>query len=507
MPWTDKRLKGLLFLSYVLVLLRNTWLCEDAYITFRVVDNAVHGLGLRWNPLERVQVYTHPLWMLCLTVPYFFSRDIYFSAVLLSLACSALAVWLVLFRGIRTLIPCLFAAVILTFSKAFVDFSTSGLENPLSHLLLVLFFVEYLKPPEERRFNRMVWFAGLGITNRMDLIWFFLPALAELTWTHGYWRPRHFRLWAGLLPYVAWEVFSLLYYGFLFPNSAYAKLTTDVRGAAFFVQGVYYLINSLSWDPLTLFTIGSLILYGFTQGRRDRPVLMLSSGVLLYLFYLLRIGGDYMTGRFLAAPLLVSVLVLSRVELPDKLEIGVAMAVVLGIGFAAPRPPVMTSDGYVSLGSAVQLVDDERGYRHNDTSLLKLNKERSVQNLGGWVADAHKMRESGAKVSVYKNIGYYGFFVGPGVHVIDPYGLGDALMSRIPFTERSGFWAPGHFYRKVPDGYAEAAIDAGTIKDPQLAAYWQKLELVTRGPVFGRARLAEVLRFNLGKNPIPRPAP
>lgn len=501
---SDKRIRALVFLFFFCILLRNTWLCEDAFITYRVSDNFVHGLGLRWNPLERVQVYTHPLWMMCVTAVYFVARDIYFSAVSVSLLCSGLAVALMLFRGQKTTTQALLAAVVLCFSKAFVDFSTGGLENPLTHLLIVLFFLEYLKPDEERSFASMVWYAGLGITNRMDLIWFFLPAVVHLAWEKRYLRLRHYRLWAGLLPFVAWELFSLLYYGFLFPNSAYAKLTTGVRGSAFVVQGVYYLINSLSWDPLTLFSLTALVVLGFSRYREDRPAAVIALSALLYVLYAIRVGGDYMTGRLLAAPLFTSVLLISRLELDRPVEIAVAFAVLLGLGFTAPRPPLFTNDQYVSLGSAPQSVDDERGYRHGDTSLLRLNKDRGLRNLGGWVADALKVRASGKRVSVYRNIGYYGFFAGPGVHILDPYGIGDPLIGRMPFTEGMGYWSSGHFYRKVPEGYTEAALDAGTIKDPAIQAYWQKLELVTRGPIFSGARLAEVVRFNLGMNPPPR---
>ena len=48
------------------LLLRAGWVTEDAYITLRPVDNWVNGFGLRWNPAERVQGYTHPLWMVLL---------------------------------------------------------------------------------------------------------------------------------------------------------------------------------------------------------------------------------------------------------------------------------------------------------------------------------------------------------------------------------------------------------------------------------------------------------
>ena len=42
-------------LAFFLLLIRTAWLDDDAYITFRTVDNVLHGYGLRWNVLNRVQ--------------------------------------------------------------------------------------------------------------------------------------------------------------------------------------------------------------------------------------------------------------------------------------------------------------------------------------------------------------------------------------------------------------------------------------------------------------------
>ena len=38
---------------FALVLVRTAWLCDDAYINFRTIDNFLHGYGLRWNIAER----------------------------------------------------------------------------------------------------------------------------------------------------------------------------------------------------------------------------------------------------------------------------------------------------------------------------------------------------------------------------------------------------------------------------------------------------------------------
>ena len=59
------RVALLLLFSYVF--LANHWVGDDAYITYRVVWNFVHGYGPTFNPDERVQAFTHPLWMLMLT--------------------------------------------------------------------------------------------------------------------------------------------------------------------------------------------------------------------------------------------------------------------------------------------------------------------------------------------------------------------------------------------------------------------------------------------------------
>ncbi len=59
----------------LIVIIRAAWLCDDAYITLRTVDNVVNGFGLRWNAIERVQTFTHPAWMLLLTPFYAITRE------------------------------------------------------------------------------------------------------------------------------------------------------------------------------------------------------------------------------------------------------------------------------------------------------------------------------------------------------------------------------------------------------------------------------------------------
>ena len=52
-----------LLILYAIVVLRTAWLSDDAYITFRTIDNFIGGYGLRWNAVKRVKAFTHPLSM------------------------------------------------------------------------------------------------------------------------------------------------------------------------------------------------------------------------------------------------------------------------------------------------------------------------------------------------------------------------------------------------------------------------------------------------------------
>jgi arabinofuranosyltransferase len=91
------RLLPLLFLlAYAVLLVRTAWMCDDAFITLRTVDNFVQGYGLVWNVGERVQAYTHPLWMFLLSAFYAFTREPYFTTLAISMTLSLATVALLL---------------------------------------------------------------------------------------------------------------------------------------------------------------------------------------------------------------------------------------------------------------------------------------------------------------------------------------------------------------------------------------------------------------------------
>jgi len=109
----------LLLLIFLFLLIRTAWVGDDVFITLRTVDNFIHGYGLRWNISDRVQSYTHPLWMLMMIPLYAIVRNGYLTAVLLSfLFTIPLILWIAFKSNIRP-IDSILTLTLLLLSKAF----------------------------------------------------------------------------------------------------------------------------------------------------------------------------------------------------------------------------------------------------------------------------------------------------------------------------------------------------------------------------------------------------
>src|SRR5512145_3123213 len=251
---------ALLVALFTYVFLANAWLGDDAYISFRVIWNVLNGYGLVFNPGERVQAYTHPLWLLVMTAAHAVTREFFFTSLAVSYG-FALAALLVVARSAPQIAWGAIAFLWLLSSKALVDYTSSGLEYPLSYLLLALFHVRFVcvsdDPVSNRELRRFGLLAGLAFVNRMDSVLLYALPLAWLGWRAL--RRRDERLGpllaAVAVPAAAWVVFATVYYGFPLPNTYYAKVATGIPSGLLYRQGFAYLLNSFANDPITLGTV------------------------------------------------------------------------------------------------------------------------------------------------------------------------------------------------------------------------------------------------------------
>lgn len=501
---------------FAIVLARTAWVSDDAYISFRSADNLVHGHGLRWNVAERVQAFTNPLWTLTFAALYAVTRNAFAVAIGLSLVLSLAVAGLVALRWVKDPRAAGAAVALLLSSRAFVDYSSSGLENPLVHLLLVLFFLAGRVEPPSRRLLLQSLVTGLAAFNRLDSIVILLPALAWSWWS----TPRRLagllRVVAGFTPFLLWEAFATWYFGSPVPNTAFAKLSTGIPAGELTAQGLRYVANSFATDPLTPLAIASGLAAGLVVRTPAR--LAAVAGIVLHLAYTVKVGGDFMSGRFFASPFLLAVMLLAATPLPRP---ALAWpAVVLGglaIGFAAPHPNL--TSGRAFGGKRIGMVDphgiaDERRVYFAWGGWL--NEATGVEKpCSPWRADGLLARASGRTLAVTGGIGMVGFFAGPGLYVIDPHALADPFLARLPIVKRDPLyaawcanlipsrpatdWRIGHFLRALPPGYlATIACGGNRIADRRLAGLYDRIALVTRGPLADPRRLREIVRLNLG---------
>lgn len=471
------------------LVVKDAWVCDDAYITFRHVDHLWLGHGLQWNVGERVQASTHPLWLLALAALQPLTGEPFWSALGLGLVCSAAAVALFAWRAAPGAVGTVAGLGLLGASKAFVDFSTSGLENALTHLLLV----GAATAAGRERDRALGVLVGLLMLNRLDAALLVAPLVVwRLVATRG-------RAAAALAPIAAipgaWMLFSLVYFGEPLPNTALAKLSQQIPAADRVARGLDYLANSWTWDPVTLPALGLGLVAGLLVVRRDPLALALATGGALGAAYAVRIGGDFMSGRFLAAPLLCAALAVARALHHAPLRRLLAGAVVLGavgLSTTTSRSPLRTGLAYSDVSWDETGIADERGFYFQAQGLWPMLR----QGRGPERPGRPETHDHGDTVLVDRTVGINGYTAGPHVHLIDRYALTDALLARLPVRYAES-WRPGHWDRPIPPGY-RATLRSGRLQfaDPDIQACFLRVRAVHSGPLFTAARWRAIRVLN-----------
>lgn len=492
---------GMLLLVFILA--RNLWASDDAFITLRTIDNFLRGYGLVWNVGERVQVFTHPLWLFVLLPFCLFTPDplyvLYIPSFLFSLGALFLLLWNFAVSTRRMIV----AVILLGGSMAFVDFSSSGLENPLTHFLLISFLVVYLyqdKNPSRWRLFQLSLIAAMAMFNRLDTILLFMPALLYQFFSVKELQMKNIAcVAAGFAPLLLWEAFATFYYGFPFPNTYYAKINTGLDEIYLFQQGWFYIQNSFQWDPLTLGTIilGILSVVIHREGRR----ISIAAGIILYLFYILWIGGDFMSGRFFSGIFLMGLVLLLTFKsskafgmISDKHFSFLVIGLLL-VGLFVDKLPIFISGTQPGQYDNTHGIANEKLYYFAANGWINHVRSPQLHELA-WAGI--RANEAGLSPVEMNTIGMYGYYAGPRIYIFDSYALSDPLRAHLPVDGPSRV---GHYERTRPVGYWEtlqSGFSENLIEDPSLSLYYEKLSILIRGDLFPTERIWEIIRFNSG---------
>ena len=482
----------------ILIILRRAWISDDAYITLRTVDNFVNGYGLTWNVAERVQTYTHPLWMFLLSIFYFITREPFYTTILISLLTTGIAIYLLLKKIAVKQLVIILASLILGLSRAFVDYSTSGLENPLSHLIIVIFYVYFFTERDAFTKKDMTYLsliASFGLINRMDLILVFIAPLAYELIRSRKWKYL-LSILVGQIPFLIWEMFSLIYYGYFIPNTAYAKLPNGIFRSVILRQGFTYFLNLLTNDPLTFLIIFIGLLLPLLN-KENKKGIITSLGISLYLLYILWVGGDFMSGRFFTVPLFLAVINIAiNSSVFSKKGLYTLICITLILGLSIPYHTLTIN--IPEIDNEPSGIDDERIYFYPGMSLITRYRNH-LQPDYEWKTQGEEFRETDIKVTHALAIGMFGYYSGPDIHIIDGMGLTDPLISKLPSSYDS-YFRPGHVVRDFPEGYRQSIEESkNLIEDPELKEYYEKVLIITRGNIFAWDRIKTIFEMNFGK--------
>lgn len=360
------------------------WCCDDAFISFRCAENLVEGNGLVYNPGERVEVYTNFLWTVIIAGSMYLWHDpvifsqiagilFYLMMVVIFIRLSFLTA-----RNNETnsaiVIPV--AAVMLLVHHEFHVYATSGLETSMATALVSLGFMLLLT--ESRR--GALFLAGLvnvlAIMTRPDMALFWVAGILFLLLIR---RRTKIDILYFVIPfiviYIPYWLMKYAYYGYPFPNAYYAKS----GGGAYYSQGLVYLwLYVKTYYPLlliipTVVYVAAVLLKAFVRKRRidesHRQIWLLSLlYIMLYTFYVVRVGGDFMFARFLIpiTPIYFFLLesILNRIPIRPAIRVLVSfiLIVLVFLRWHQFDPPTTAISGIVDEHAAYpnELIEEAR---------------------------------------------------------------------------------------------------------------------------------------------------
>ncbi|WP_422379942.1 hypothetical protein [Marinicellulosiphila megalodicopiae] len=468
------------------------------FISMRQIWNVVHFEGFTYNYDQRVQAFTHPSWVLLLSLITFATRELFYTNIVVSILLSLMSI-IILLRYASDSVEnklkysaSIIVILSLVFSRSFTDYMTSGLENPLSFFLIGL--IIYLINKDEQassptRLKFIFVLLALAFLNRFDFAVLLLPFTIYLVFIKNRFLISLKSATVGILIILSWFVFSTIYFGAPLPNTFYAKLGAAYPTAEYIERGFNYFEATYKKDPITLFFIALGVIVGLLN--RSGITRSLAIGIILYCLYILKSGGDFMLSRFFSILIFISVFnILICIKMfSSKISNSILSATLVTFVFTFFISP-LTNDETYSDKSFFKGVADERGYYYLMFGLDSPFKK--------W---PEVVLQTESKPVEYQSIcGFLGYtgLVNSGVYLIDTCALSDAFLARLPAIQEK-YWRIGHHARKIPTNYGEFLINGTPIEDTQLQPMLDDVSLAVSGDLFTIERFKAIYRLNISK--------
>ncbi|MBA4407286.1 hypothetical protein C0389_08435 [bacterium] len=309
---------------FVLMCYQNNHIQDDAFITFRYVNNFVAGHGLVFNPGEHVEGFTSFLWVLILVIIKWLGFELLQFSQVAGIAFGIFSIWLTFLitkiffekfpaddrtsqksKGIFSISDLqIVPSAMLAFTGAFQYWSISGMEVTLFTSLSLLSIYLYLQATHKN--NSLTLFSiciTLTAFVRPEGVLLFVAIILH------YWsklfrdgeknNPKTFLtkllgknkrnpVMIFITANFVLLTFRFFYFGYPFPNTFYAKTGLSYE---YLATGLNYI-----WDFFKMYLFyGSafiVILFLITKTELRSYILLFFSIIILFFLYTIAVGGD-----------------------------------------------------------------------------------------------------------------------------------------------------------------------------------------------------------------------
>jgi len=454
-PSGNKNFTPSIFLAltviFVFICLNNKFVQDDAFISFRYVQNFVDGNGLVFNIGERVEGYTNLLWVLILSVFVFLNINIQTISQILSVLFGVVVLFMTyklskIFRiklasesikkistgdsssSIRyfDLIP----SILLLFSSSFIFWSVSGMESTMFISFCLLGIYYYIKNKNSDILDfKFPFFILLATLTRPEGLYFFgLIMIHKIFFAFKDHRSDALKVLFAknniisytfyIVPVLFYFIIRYSYYGYLLPNTYYAKTGFS---SVYLNSGIEYFTKFLT-SYLFYGVILVIPLYLFKKKRNFFVLSLLYFIIICYTLYIILVGGDVLNQNRFFLPILPLIYILFVKFLTVLYYLIKSRSGNNRIAYSS----VFMITAVVCIyyySSQKELLDKDVQWEIGLVDRMKI--------AGNWFKN--KQQQFGRPLNLgVTTIGSISFFAGPKVNIIDLLGLTDKEIAHNP---------------------------------------------------------------------------
>ena len=264
---------------------------EDAFITFRYVENFLHGNGLVFNKSERVEVISNILWALLLAFLSKLGFPLLLTSAIAGLSFGILTIWIVWFFTVqyfrRRSYFQFISALLLATHTSFINACTLGLETAFYTFLITIGTISsILESRKEKAFPYSAIIFSIASITRPEAPLLFVAILLTMIFkdliNHKISKTTITSLLTFSFIYSFFIVFRIYYYSDILPNTVYARASTYPLFGRVLTLFLDYIVNTKSY----FIFFPALFLFFRTQPKKTlyQSIVVITVSVILLFF-------------------------------------------------------------------------------------------------------------------------------------------------------------------------------------------------------------------------------